>query len=684
MLLTTGERVSAALLTMALADLGVDAVSFTGSQVGIITDTVARQGQDRRGQGRPRPRGARRRQGRRRRRLPGREHRQGDHDDGPRRRPTPPRRRSPRRSTPTPARSTPTSPACSRPTRASCRRPASSPASASTRCSRWPAPGSKVLALRSVEFARNHGVAAPRPVELHVGAGHVGHRRPDEEPGRSMEDPIISGVVTDVSESKVTVLGVPDRPGISAALFEPLAAANVNVDMIVQNTSTEGTTDISFTVPIGRHGASPRRSSAGSPSEIGADGRDPRRRHRQGVARRRRHEVVAGHRRQDVPHARRRGRQHRDDLDVDDPHLGRRRQRATSSGPPARCTRRSVSTAAGVLRRPLPERKSAHATQALVAASVAPRARGRWTCERWPPRRSGTLCTMGRRLAADPVEDGGARPTTRCERRRGRPARPAGSSTTRPADTLTLAEFVATGDNEVLAYLDVFGLRTPDNDAAHASSRSAAGIGRMTCAFTRRVRRRCTPATSTPASSSAAARPWPGSARSTACARSTSPTDARSTSPTTSPTSRSATSRSSTASATTPLDLAAEAVRVVRPGGRSRSTSARGRAPTCSCSRSARSMRGLFRSPGARAVAGQRRAVDPAGVAGQPARPRTRSCGPSATAHRRRDLAPPAPQRAVWGVTGATPGYVRRHQPAPLVARRPRRADAPAAGRWPR
>ena len=64
-----------------------------------------------------------------------------------------------------------------------------------------------------------------------------------------MEDPIISGVVTDASEAKLTVLGVPDRPGISATLFEPLAEANVNVDMIVQNTSTEGTTDISFTVP---------------------------------------------------------------------------------------------------------------------------------------------------------------------------------------------------------------------------------------------------------------------------------------------------------------------------------------------------------------------------------------------------------------------------------------------------
>lgn len=105
--------------------------------------------------------------------------------------------------------------------------------------------GSKVLALRSVEFARNHDVP------LHVRSAFTW------EPGTwvtneeaSMEDPIISGVVTDMTEAKVTVFGVPDRPGISAAMFEPLADANVNVDMIVQNTSTEGTTDISFTMPM--------------------------------------------------------------------------------------------------------------------------------------------------------------------------------------------------------------------------------------------------------------------------------------------------------------------------------------------------------------------------------------------------------------------------------------------------
>jgi aspartate kinase len=104
--------------------------------------------------------------------------------------------------------------------------------------------GSKVLALRSVEFARNHNV----PIQVRASfTWEPGTWVTSQEP--SMEDPIISGVVTDVSEAKVTVRKVPDRPGISAALFEQLADSNVNVDMIVQNTSTDGNTDISFTVP---------------------------------------------------------------------------------------------------------------------------------------------------------------------------------------------------------------------------------------------------------------------------------------------------------------------------------------------------------------------------------------------------------------------------------------------------
>ncbi|MFM8812083.1 MAG: aspartate kinase [Actinomycetota bacterium] len=111
--------------------------------------------------------------------------------------------------------------------------------------------GSKVLALRSVEFARNHNVP------IHVRSSFTWEEgtwvvdEHDERNVRAMEEPIISGVVHDVGEAKMTLLGVPDRPGVSALLFESLAQANVNVDMIVQNTSIDGTTDISFTLPVG-------------------------------------------------------------------------------------------------------------------------------------------------------------------------------------------------------------------------------------------------------------------------------------------------------------------------------------------------------------------------------------------------------------------------------------------------
>jgi len=106
------------------------------------------------------------------------------------------------------------------------------------------ATGGRVLVLRSVEFARNHGVP------LHVRSSFTwepGTWVTPEEP--SMEDPIISAVTHDVSEAKVTIANVPDRPGIAATLFRALADAGVNVDMIVQNTSKEGSTDISFTMP---------------------------------------------------------------------------------------------------------------------------------------------------------------------------------------------------------------------------------------------------------------------------------------------------------------------------------------------------------------------------------------------------------------------------------------------------
>jgi aspartate kinase len=106
------------------------------------------------------------------------------------------------------------------------------------------ATGGRVLALRSVEFARNHQV----PVLVRSSfTWEPGTLVTKEDP--SMEQVIVSAVTSDSSEAKLTITGVPDRPGIAAALFRALAEKAVNVDMIVQNTSSAGTTDISFTVP---------------------------------------------------------------------------------------------------------------------------------------------------------------------------------------------------------------------------------------------------------------------------------------------------------------------------------------------------------------------------------------------------------------------------------------------------
>jgi aspartate kinase len=107
--------------------------------------------------------------------------------------------------------------------------------------------GARVLMLRSVEYARNTGVS------LHVRSSFnedEGTWILEEEEG-GMERAIVSGIAHDTGEAKVTVLHVPDQPGIAAAVFRPLAEAGINVDMIVQNVSEAGHTDISFTLPEG-------------------------------------------------------------------------------------------------------------------------------------------------------------------------------------------------------------------------------------------------------------------------------------------------------------------------------------------------------------------------------------------------------------------------------------------------
>jgi len=106
------------------------------------------------------------------------------------------------------------------------------------------ATGARVLQLRSVEFARNHGVVIHVRSSFSDSPGTI-----VKEADGSMEQAIISGVTHDTSEAKVTVRDVPDRPGVAAEVFGRLAADNVNVDMIIQNVSEAGLTDISFTTP---------------------------------------------------------------------------------------------------------------------------------------------------------------------------------------------------------------------------------------------------------------------------------------------------------------------------------------------------------------------------------------------------------------------------------------------------
>ena len=104
--------------------------------------------------------------------------------------------------------------------------------------------GSKVLQIRSVEFAKKYGVV------VHVRSSF------NDNPGTlvtkedaDMEAVLVSGITYDKNEAKISVMRVPDKPGIAAQLFSPLSEANITVDMIIQNVSHEGFTDLTFTVP---------------------------------------------------------------------------------------------------------------------------------------------------------------------------------------------------------------------------------------------------------------------------------------------------------------------------------------------------------------------------------------------------------------------------------------------------
>ena len=265
MLLTAGERISMALLCMALAGLDVPSASYTGSQAGIITDTA---------HGRARileVKGDRLRQALSEGRVPVVAGFQGVSED----RDVTTLGRGASDLTAVALAAALDASVCEiytdvagvytadpRVVSDACRLPRIS----FDEMLEISASGGRVLALRSVEFAKRHAVA------LHVRSSFTW------EPGtlvdkedETMEQPVVSTVTHDSSEAKVTVLGVPDRPGIAARLFRGLADRGVNVDMIVQNMSSHGETDISFTVPKDDLDASMDVTGSLAP-EIGAAG----------------------------------------------------------------------------------------------------------------------------------------------------------------------------------------------------------------------------------------------------------------------------------------------------------------------------------------------------------------------------------------------------------------------------
>ena len=104
--------------------------------------------------------------------------------------------------------------------------------------------GARVLQLRAVEFARNHGVP------LHVRSTFTDADGTWIREDTDMEAPIISGITHTIDEAYVTLTDVPDKPGTAAGIFNAVAAANINVDTIIQNAVTHGDADVTFSVPL--------------------------------------------------------------------------------------------------------------------------------------------------------------------------------------------------------------------------------------------------------------------------------------------------------------------------------------------------------------------------------------------------------------------------------------------------
>jgi aspartate kinase len=196
--------------------------------------------------------------------------------------------------------------------------------------------GSKVLQIRSVEFAGKYKVPmrvlssfTPWDIDLaeEMQSGTLITFEEDEK----MEQAVVSGIAFNRGEAKVSVLGVPDTPGMAYRILGPVADANIEVDVIIQNISKDGKADFSFTVSQSDY---PYRGSAarhrGARAGCAGSGRRPQ--YLQGQHRRHRHAQPRRRGQQDVPRAERRRHQHPDDLHLRDQNLRRDRRKVPGTG----------------------------------------------------------------------------------------------------------------------------------------------------------------------------------------------------------------------------------------------------------------------------------------------------------------------------------------------------------------
>lgn len=107
--------------------------------------------------------------------------------------------------------------------------------------------GAKVLQIRSVEFASKYKVPLRVLSSMQEGGGTLLISEEDFEES-NMEKPLISGIAFSRDEAKLMILGVPDKPGVAFQILGPISDANIEIDMIIQNQSVDGTTDFTFTV----------------------------------------------------------------------------------------------------------------------------------------------------------------------------------------------------------------------------------------------------------------------------------------------------------------------------------------------------------------------------------------------------------------------------------------------------